>query len=123
MLICTFTQKQTYRENSYKDTGENIVEYSDANHLHVLLDKLKSDEEQEKRIDLFSITDHDRFDLYLYEKIVEELKSEEYGRFATVLPGVEFTVLLEEDKEPAHVVTIFDVGMDCWADDWLERQS
>ena len=115
------SKASAYRENSYSDTGENIVEYSDVDHLHVLLDKLKSDEEPEKRIDLFSITDHDRFDVNLYERIVEELKSEKYGRFATVLPGVEFTVLLEEGKEPAHVVTIFDVGMDCWADGWFKR--
>lgn len=110
-----------YRERNYKGTNECIVEHSDANHLDVLLDKLMSNDDPEQAIQLFSYTDHDAFDLDLYEKTVALLRQSEYDRFATVLPGVEFTVKLEKGRHPVHVVTVFDVGVDCWEDSWCER--
>ena len=112
-----------YREHNYKGTHESIVEFSDAAHLNILLDALKSEDDPESSIQLFSITDHDRFDRALYLKAVELLKTEEYGRFATILPGVEFTVELEEGRDPVHIVTLFDVGVECWDNGWGARLS
>ena len=47
-------------------------------------------------IQLFFFTDHGAFDLDLYEKTVALLGQSEYDGFASVLPGVEFTVKLEK---------------------------
>lgn len=110
-----------YREHNYKGTNESIVEYSDAEHLDVLLESLRSVDDPDSSIQLFSITDHDRFDRALYLRAVELLKTERYKRFASILPGVEFTVKLEKDRDPVHVITLFDVGSECWDDDWGAR--
>ena len=64
-----------YREHNYKGTNESIVEYSDAEHLDVLPESLRSVDDPDSSIQLFSITDHDRFDRALYLRAVELLKT------------------------------------------------
>lgn len=90
------------KASSYKENG-NIVRDSDENHIDVLLEKLS-----EHSIDLFSITDHNRFDSSLYKALDSRLKSEDSPCKATLLPGVEFDVELQIGKTPAHVIAIFD---------------
>ena len=90
------------KASSYKEDGD-IVRDSDENHIDVLLEKLS-----EHSIDLFSITDHNRFDSSLYKALDSRLKSEDSPCKATLLPGVEFDVELQIGKTPAHVIAIFD---------------
>ena len=103
------------RASEYKEkpdsTGKNIVAESDINHLDDLFDKLKA---VENRINMISITDHNRFDPAIYEAINERIARGDGGTVESVLAGVEFDVLFQKDKPKAHVITIFDVG------DWLK---
>lgn len=99
------------KASEYKEmpdsTGKNIVAESDINHLDVLFDKLNA---LENSINMISITDHNRFDPAIYEAINERIARGDGGTVKTVLAGVEFDVLFQKDKPPAHVITIFDVG-------------
>lgn len=95
-----------YKENP-DSTGKNIVAESDINHLDVLFDKLNADE---NKINMISITDHNRFDPAIYEAINDRIARGDGGTVESVLAGVEFDVLFQENKPKAHVITIFDVG-------------
>lgn len=96
------------KASSYKDG--NIVSESDIEHLDVLFSKL-----EENGINLFSITDHNRFDYSLYEAILQWIAAHPESCVRAVLPGVEFDVRFEEGKTPCHVIAIFNV-VD-WAED------
>ena len=88
----------------YKES-EGIVDNSTIDNLNVLFEKL-----QENEINMFSITDHNRFDSNLYLKAKEILRSNTYPIVKEILPGVEFDVRLEENKKACHIITIFHVA-------------
>lgn len=88
--------------SDYKDDPK-IVKNSNIDNIDTLFRKLIS-----HGIELFSITDHNRFNLKLYEKIDKILLTEEYKDKLNILAGVEFDVVLEKGKKAAHIVTIFD---------------
>lgn len=88
--------------SSYKDKGVDMSE-CDAKHVDVLLDKLT---EGEQPIDMFSLTDHNRFDAGLYEEFYRRISDRESN--IKLLSGVEFDVELQEGKPAAHIITIFD---------------
>ena len=95
------------KASEYKEmpdsTGKNIVAESDINHLDVLFDKLNA---LENSINMISITDHNRFDPAIYEAINERIARGDGGTVKTVLAGVEFDVLFQKDKPPAHVIEL-----------------
>lgn len=91
-----------YKEPSYSD-GSSIVEFSKKENVDVLLNKLL-----QNGISLFSITDHNRYDITLYKTIMEKLSEHEYSSLH-LLHGIEFDVKFESDKKVAHVIAIFDV--------------
>lgn len=94
-----------YKEPSYSD-GSSIVEFSKKENVDVLLNKLLQND-----ISLFSITDHNRYDITLYKTIIEKLNEHEYSSLH-LLHGIEFDVKFETDKKVAHVIAIFDVKND-----------
>lgn len=91
-----------YKEPSYSD-GSSIVEFSKKENVDVLLNKLL-----QNGISLFSVTDHNRYDITLYKTIMEKLNEHEYSSLH-LLHGIEFDVKFESDKKVAHVIVIFDV--------------
>ena len=88
--------------SKYKE-GKGIVDFSTIENTSVLLEKLN-----EHEVALFSITDHNRFDVELYKKLSVELDSGKYENVKGLLAGVEFDVLMEDDMECCHIITIFD---------------
>lgn len=91
-----------YKEPTYEN-GESYVEHSTKENIGVLLGKLI-----ERKITLFSITDHNRYDIDLYKTIINQLKLEKYQALK-LLHGIEFDVKLDETKRPAHIIAIFNV--------------
>lgn len=83
--------------SGYKDGS--IVESSNKDNIDVLLKKI-----EEFDIKLFAITDHNRFDYDLYSSIKGKLDILNRNN----LPGVEFDVILEENKPKCHIVAIFN---------------
>lgn len=85
--------------SEYKDG--NIVKNSNINNISILLNALESN-----NINMFSITDHNRFDYELYST----LKKEIYGNktIKKILPGIEFDVILEEHHPKCHIISIFE---------------
>lgn len=91
------------KASAYKEKPGFVGE-SSINELDVLFGLLN-----EKNINLFSITDHNRFDVELYDKALEIIaSSENYPNVMGLLSGVEFDVILEEGMKPCHIITIFD---------------
>lgn len=86
-----------------KDVGNDALESCTRDNLPVLLEALNK-----HGVNVCAITDHDVFDFELYK----ELKSHEgEGYLKLVLPGVEFSVEVDEiygDKTEIHVVAVFD---------------
>lgn len=94
-----------YKEPSYSNE-KSIVENSTKENIEILLDKLL-----ENKISLFSITDHNRYDIDLYKTIIAKLKTEKY-RTLHLLHGIEFDVKLSPNNPAAHIISIFDVKND-----------
>ena len=92
-----------YKEPKYKKSDKSIVEFSTIDNIETLLNKLLDNE-----ISLFSITDHNRYDLDLYEALQNKIKEEKYESLH-LLHGIEFDVKLDEDKSTVHIIAIFDV--------------
>lgn len=88
--------------SAYKEE-KNYVDESNEDNIGVLLNKLN-----ENSINLFSITDHNRFSYHLYEAFKEKIKDKKYPNVLNILPGIEFDVQLEDGKESCHIITIFD---------------
>jgi len=88
----------------YKEKG-GIVDNSTKENIHLLLSKLN-----EYNISLFSITDHNRFDLDLYLTTSTILTQPDngYPNIKTILPGIEFDVTFEESMGKCHIITIFN---------------
>lgn len=89
--------KSEYKE----ETG--YVSDSTIDKVDVLLKKLV-----DNNINLFSITDHNRFDFNLYNKIKSLIGKKPYEQILNVLPGIEFDVQLEDNKEACHIICVFD---------------
>lgn len=88
--------------SKYKE-GKGIVDESTVDNVDVLLDKL-----QKHNVGLFSITDHNRFDAELYEKLDSRIKSKAYSNVKGLVAGVEFDVQIDSDMGKCHIITIFD---------------
>lgn len=100
------------KASAYKEKGAIVAE-SDQEHIDVLLDRLS-----ENRIDMFSITDHNRFDSALYFAAKEQIRQRALP--LTVLSGVEFDVRFEANMKAAHIIVIFDTRQD---DDLIAIES
>lgn len=85
--------------SEYKDGP--IVRNSNTANIEVLIKKLEDNE-----INLFSITDHNRFDFDLYKRLKTRISESQCVQH--ILPGVEFDVKLEEGLDSCHIIAIFD---------------
>ena len=83
----------------YKDGS--IVDNSKIENIDVLLNAL-----ERNNINMFAITDHNRFDYKLYAKLKEKIK--ESNVVKKNLPGIEFDVQLDENLSKCHIIAIFD---------------
>lgn len=92
--------------SKYKEST-NIVDDSNISNVDVLLKKLNDYD-----VSLFSITDHNRFNVALYNEIDRILKKPDcpYNKVKEVLAGVEFDVKIDEAMEKCHIITIFDAN-------------
>lgn len=92
--------------SAYKEDS-NIVSESTPENAELLLKKLNDHE-----VALFSITDHNRFNIELYKKIDEILSSTEskYPKVKGLVAGVEFDVKLEDGMGKCHIICIFDAN-------------
>ncbi len=91
-------------ESQYKE-NDWIVKSSTADNIDVLLSKL-----DEYGVNLFSITDHNRFNTSLY-LVIDEMMSMpdfKYKSIKGLVAGVEFDVLIEEGMHKCHIICIFD---------------
>ena len=88
--------------SEYKEE-KNYVSNSNEDNIDILLKKLN-----EKNINLFSITDHNRFSYNLYTKLKNKINSPDYPNVQSILPGIEFDVQLEDNKASCHIIAIFD---------------
>ena len=88
--------------SSYKEkTG--YVENSNIEKIGVLLQKLN-----ENNINMFAITDHNRFSYDLYLAIKNKISENLFKNVYKNLPGIEFDVQIEEGKPSCHIIAIFD---------------
>lgn len=88
--------------SKYKES-DGIVDNSTIDNTSVLLDKL-----EENEVGLFSITDHNRFNVELYNKLDSEIKTGKYENVKGIVAGVEFDVQIDGDMGKCHIITIFD---------------
>lgn len=89
-------------DSKYKES-DGIVDDSTIDNTEVLLKKL-----DENEVGLFSITDHNRFNVELYNKLDSEIKSGKYENVKGIVAGVEFDVQIDNDMGKCHIITIFD---------------
>ena len=88
--------------SSYKDG--DIVKNSTIDNLDILISKLN-----ENKISLCSITDHNRFNYDLYKELKSKINNDQNDNYIkNNLPGIEFDVILEENKPKCHIIAIFD---------------
>ena len=85
--------------SSYKDG--DVVSSSKKENIPTLISALEN-----KNINMFSITDHNRFDYELYCEFKKYIEGNQIVR--KILPGIEFDVKLEPEYQKCHIVTIFD---------------
>ncbi|MDD7182752.1 ATP-binding cassette domain-containing protein [Peptostreptococcus porci] len=88
--------------SKYKESY-GIVDNSTIDNAEVLLNKL-----DENEVGLFSITDHNRFNIELYNKLDSEIKNGKYENVKGIVAGVEFDVQIDSDMGKCHIITIFD---------------
>ena len=88
--------------SKYKE-AKGIVDDSTIENAHVLLDKLNAN-----NVALFSITDHNRFYVELYEKLDKLIAEGIYPNVKALIAGVEFDVQLDPEMGKCHIITIFD---------------
>jgi predicted ATPase len=101
------------KASGWKTGDTKHVVDSDINHVDVLLKKLIENE-----IQLFSITDHNRFDTELYLKILEVITEQNLN--INLIPGIEFDVKFEDNKERIQLNAYFDINCN---DDLKKIQS
>lgn len=90
------------KASEYKER-EHYVEDSNISNIETLLKRLNENE-----VNLFAITDHNRFDFELYKALQKEIEINKYINVKKNLPGVEFDVQLEENKRACHIICIFE---------------
>lgn len=88
--------------SEYKEKNEYVNE-SKIGNLEILLQKLN-----ENNINMFAITDHNRFSYALYSSIRNKIDQKIFKNVLKNLPGIEFDVQIEEDKPSCHIIAIFD---------------
>lgn len=91
------------KASEYKEE-KGLLDESKIDNIESLLEKLN-----DNNINMFSITDHNRFDYDLYLAIRDKIKEKKarYKNVFEILPGIEFDVKFEEDKKACHVICIF----------------
>ena len=88
--------------SKYKDE-EDLVKYNNEDNIGCLVDKLK-----DNSVNMASITDHDYFSYDMY-KLFKSYEGK--GSLKKVLPGIEFSVGMHDEKNElhdVHVIAIFD---------------
>ena len=88
--------------SAYKEKS-GYVENSNIENIGVLLQKLN-----ENNINMFAITDHNRFNYELYLALKNKINDNLFKNVYKNLPGVEFDVQIEEGKPSCHIIAIFD---------------
>lgn len=88
--------------SKYKEST-GIVNESTVKNARVLLDKLN-----ENNVALFSITDHNRFYVELYEELDKRIAEGSCPNVKGLVAGVEFDVQMDPDMGKCHIITIFD---------------
>lgn len=90
--------------SQYKE-DKDIVAKSTVENVDVLLTKLN-----DNGVSLFSITDHNRFNVELYTRLDEIMASDnyKYTNVQGLVAGVEFDVKIDEDMKKCHIICIFD---------------
>lgn len=90
--------------SAYKEEN-GIVDASTVENVAVLLEKLNVNE-----VALFSITDHNRFNVELYKHLDKILNTPDnpYPNIKGLLAGVEFDVKLEDGMDKCHIIAIFN---------------
>lgn len=104
--IVKSAQKIDLHIHSYysKHKDGNLVEYNKIDNTNVLIKKII-----EKKINIFSITDHDVFSYDLYKNL--KIEEEKDNCIKKVLPGIEFSVSFQQStlkEKTVHVIAIFD---------------
>ncbi|QIK69538.1 hypothetical protein G7062_04160 [Erysipelothrix sp. HDW6C] len=77
------------------------VKDNTIDNLPVLYQRLENEE-----VELISITDHNNFDLAMFDRIRSDIELEKTGTLKKILPGIEFDVEIENSK--IHVISIFN---------------
>ena len=91
------------KASEYKER-EGYVADSNIENIDVLLKNV-----EDNKVNMISITDHNRFDYELYKKIKSVINKPPYEDIKNILPGVEFDVMLEESSTTScHIICIFD---------------
>ncbi|MGD6731624.1 MAG: hypothetical protein ACPKMZ_11195 [Pleomorphochaeta sp.] len=88
----------------YKESS-GIVDDSTVANIEVLLNQLDDNE-----VGLFSITDHNRFNVELYKELDNKINSGQYNNVKGLVAGVEFDVKMDSDMGKCHIITIFDAA-------------
>ena len=99
-----YKEKKPLVRNGKEIPNSSIVDESDFAHIDVLLNKLN-----ESNINLFSFTDHNRFNADLFKKTKEIIKSKKYPNIKEILPGVEFDVQIDSGQKSCHILAIFEI--------------
>ena len=85
---------------SYYKDGKNVSNSTKEN-ISKLIKAL-----EKNNINMFAITDHNRFDYDLYKELIDTIK--ENSIIKKVLPGIEFDVQFDISKPNCHIIAIFD---------------
>lgn len=88
--------------SKYKES-KGIVDESTVDNIKILIDNLI-----ENDIQMFSITDHNRFNKELYialDKYLNQTKTK-----ISLMSGIEFDVLLDNAQKPCHIISIFNTN-------------
>lgn len=93
-------------ESAYKEDSEIVLD-STVENIDTLLKNLN-----DNKVALFSITDHNRFNVSLYEAIDKKLLSSKskYSEVKNLVAGVEFDVKFDDEMGKCHVICIFDAN-------------
>lgn len=93
------------KASQYKEDGLDCIQDCNIENLDTLFTKLS-----EYDVNMFSITDHNRFDKDLYIAIDSLVSKKKYPKVISVLAGVEFDVQIDEEKPGCHIIVIFNAN-------------
>lgn len=88
----------------YSNTKDKSkVKFNTIEKLPILIEKLK-----DSNVKMFAITDHDAFNYELYSCLKDAENQE--NCINKVFPGIEFSVMFEQNKEEnmVHVIAVFN---------------